>query len=74
MRDFNLEQFKLHFDGPLYISIDIDALDPAFAPGVSHFEPGGLAVRDILSILQSIDVPVVGADIVNTILSVILME
>lgn len=65
MRDFNLERFKLEFDGPLYITIDIDALDPAFAPGVSHFEPGGLSVRDILSVLQSINVPVVGADIVE---------
>ena len=65
MRDFNLQDFKLELDGPVYITIDIDALDPAFAPGVSHFEPGGLAVRDILSILQGIDVPVVGADIVE---------
>ncbi|MBA3650791.1 MAG: arginase family protein, partial [Chthoniobacterales bacterium] len=31
------------FDGPVYISIDLDALDPAFAPGVSHQEPGGLS-------------------------------
>lgn len=65
MRDFRLQDFELKLDGPVYITIDIDALDPAFAPGVSHFEPGGLAVRDILSILQGIDVPVVGADIVE---------
>ena len=41
-------------DGPLYISIDMDALDPAFAPGVSHHEPGGLSVRDILSVLDRV--------------------
>ena len=31
--------------GPVYLSIDLDGLDPAFAPGVSHREPGGLTVR-----------------------------
>lgn len=55
----------LTLTGPLYVSIDLDALDPAYAPGVSHHEPGGLSVRDILGILQSIDVPIVGADIVE---------
>jgi arginase len=27
----------------VYVSIDVDSLDPAFAPGVSHFEPGGFS-------------------------------
>lgn len=52
-------------DGPIYISFDIDALDPAFAPGVSHIEPGGLSTRDALTILQSIKGKIVGADIVE---------
>lgn len=52
-------------DGPLYVSIDLDALDPAFAPGVSHQEPGGLSVRDILDVLHRIETPIVGADIVE---------
>jgi len=56
---------RFEFSGPLYISLDMDALDPAFAPGVSHHEPGGLATRDILGIIQQIDVPVIGADIVE---------
>jgi arginase family enzyme len=43
----------------------MDALDPAFAPGVSHLEPGGLSVRDILSVLQRVRGPIVGADIVE---------
>jgi agmatinase len=51
--------------GPLYVSIDIDALDPAFAPGVSHREPGGLSVREVLTLLQSLPLPLVGADIVE---------
>ncbi len=50
---------------PLYVSIDLDALDPAFAPGVSHPEPGGLSVRDIVSVLGRIRTRVVGADIVE---------
>lgn len=51
--------------GPLYITIDLDALDPAFAPGVAHREPGGLSVRDIISVLHRVKGPVVGADIVE---------
>ena len=54
-----------NFQGPLYISFDMDALDPAFAPGVSHHEPGGLSTRDVLTVIQNIDVPVIGADIVE---------
>ena len=53
------------FGGPLYISFDMDALDPAFAPGVSHHEPGGLSTRDVLTVIQNIDAPVIGADIVE---------
>src|SRR5687767_4645655 len=51
--------------GPLYVSIDLDAFDPAFAPGVSHHEPGGLSVRDVLAVLDRVAAPVVGADIVE---------
>jgi agmatinase len=51
--------------GPLYFSLDLDALDPAFAPGISHHEPGGLTTREVLSVIQSIQAPLVGADIVE---------
>ncbi len=51
--------------GPVYVSIDLDGLDPAFAPGVSHREPGGLSVRDVLHLLATLDGPIVGADIVE---------
>ena len=50
---------------PLYISLDLDVLDPAFAPGISHHEPGGLSTRELITILHSIDVEIVGADIVE---------
>jgi len=50
---------------PVYVSIDIDAFDPAFAPGVSHREPGGLTVREVLTVLHGLSVPLVAADIVE---------
>jgi len=52
-------------EDPLYISLDLDVLDPAFAPGVSHYEPGGLSTRQVLDIIHRIDVRIVGADIVE---------
>jgi arginase len=64
MRDFAPDRVPIP-DGPLYISIDMDALDPAFAPGVSHHEPGGLSVRDVLSVLHKVRSPIVGADVVE---------
>ncbi len=57
--------YALNLEGPLYVSLDMDVFDPAFAPGVSHHEPGGLSTRDVLSIVQAIDVPLVGSDIVE---------
>jgi len=56
---------QLEFDGPVYISFDIDALDPAFAPGVSHREPGGLSTRQAIDLIQRLKAKVVGADIVE---------
>jgi len=58
-------RLPMTFTGPLYISLDLDVLDPAFAPGVSHFEPGGLTTRELIDILQGMKGPVVGADIVE---------
>ena len=64
MRDFAPDRVPVQ-EAPLYISIDLDALDPAFAPGVSHHEPGGLSVRDILAVLHRVQGPIVGADVVE---------
>ena len=50
---------------PLYISIDLDGFDPAFAPGVSHHEPGGPSTREFLKVLDRVPGPIVGADIVE---------
>lgn len=56
---------ELAIDGPLYLSVDLDVFDPAFAPGISHHEPGGLSPRDVIHIIQNIPAPLVGADIVE---------
>jgi arginase len=56
---------NLNLAGPLYVSFDMDALDPAFAPGVSHWEPGGLSTREAIRYLQGLPAPIVGADLVE---------
>jgi arginase len=57
------DQIKIH--GPVYISFDMDVLDPAFAPGISHREPGGMTVRESIAHLHAIEGTIVGADIVE---------
>jgi arginase family enzyme len=52
-------------EGSVYLSVDLDGLDPAFAPGVSHHEPGGLSVREVLSLVQDIRGTLQGADVVE---------
>jgi arginase len=56
---------ELKLAGPLYVSFDMDALDPAFAPGVSHWEPGGLTTREAIRYLHALPNAIVGADIVE---------
>ena len=51
--------------GPVYVSLDLDGLDPAFAPGVAHPEPGGLSTRDAVCLLHRIRVPIAGGDVVE---------
>ena len=55
----------LNLKGPVYISLDMDVLDPAFAPGVSHHEPGGLSTRALIQLIQDLQMPIVGADLVE---------
>ena len=56
---------KKRFNKPVYLSFDMDALDPAFAPGVSHYEPGGFTTREVLTVIQDVRADIVGADIVE---------
>ena len=73
-RRFDVEQIDMRtwavgirpqITGSWYLSLDLDGLDPAFAPGVAHREPGGLSVREVLSLIESQPGPLVGADIVE---------
>lgn len=51
--------------GPVYVSLDLDVLEPMLAPGLSHPEPGGLTVRNVLELLAVLRADVVGADVVE---------
>jgi arginase len=64
MTDFAPDKVPV-LDGALYISIDLDGIDPSEAPGVSHPEPGGLTMREVLAVLRRQTAPVVGADVVE---------
>jgi len=64
MKDLDLRKIP-KFQNPLYISLDLDGIDPAFAPGVSHNEPGGLSSREVINLIQNIKTELVGADIVE---------
>jgi agmatinase len=53
-------------DSPVYVSIDIDVLDPAHAPGTGTPEPGGLTTRELMLILRGMaGLPIAGVDVVE---------
>jgi len=55
-----------HGHPPVYLSLDIDCLDPAFAPGTGTPEPGGMSSNQVLSVLEELaDLPFVGMDCVE---------
>lgn len=62
-----LEQMLHRLDEkPVYVSVDIDVLDPAFAPGTGTPEPGGLSSRELLYLIRGLaPLNIVGADVVE---------
>ena len=64
MREWN-SGLNFEFSNPVYLSIDMDCLDPGFAPGVSHYEPGGFTPRDVIAMIQNLKGDIIGADIVE---------
>jgi agmatinase len=64
MKDLR-DDLALSFKNPLYISFDMDALDPAFAPGVSHQEGGGLTTRQAIDIIHRLKAGIIGLDVVE---------
>jgi arginase len=63
MKDWN--DGGLEFEQPVYLSFDLDVIEPGLAPGVSHREPGGLTVRQAIGIIHSLRGALVGADFVE---------
>jgi agmatinase len=60
------ERLAAHGNPPIYLSLDIDCLDPAFAPGTGTPEPGGLSTAQVLSVIEELaDLPFVGMDCVE---------
>jgi agmatinase len=59
------ENLRIDITTPVYVSIDLDGLDPAYAPGVSHREPGGPSPRQVINLIHTLDQPIVAADIVE---------
>ncbi|HMO44658.1 MAG TPA: agmatinase [Rubrivivax sp.] len=60
------ERFAAHGHPPVYLSLDIDVLDPAFAPGTGTPEPGGLSSNQVFTMLEELaGLPFVGMDCVE---------
>jgi arginase len=55
----------LEFEQPVYLSFDLDVIEPGLAPGVSHREPGGLTIRQAIDMIHSLRGALVGADFVE---------
>jgi len=64
MKDFR-DDLVLAFDTPVYVTFDLDGLDPSCAPGVSHREPGGLTTRQAVDVIRRLRGRVVGGDVVE---------
>ena len=60
-------------DGPVYLTVDVDVLDPAFIPGTGTPEPGGMTATDLLLAVRTVaaELELVGADVVEVIPSAI---
>lgn len=64
MRELD-KMHKLRLEGPVYLSLDLDVFDPAFVPGVSHHEPGGMSPREFINAFHELELDLIGADIVE---------
>jgi arginase len=64
MRAFR-DDFDPKFATPVYVTFDLDGLDPSCAPGVSHPEPGGLTTRQAVDLIDRVGTRIVGADVVE---------
>jgi len=64
MRDWRGPE-PMSLEGPVYLSLDLDVLDPAFIAGIAHPEPGGLTVAELVRQLRELEARIVGVDLVE---------
>ena len=62
---WEVDRFIYSEPGPVYLSVDIDVLDPAFAPGCGNPVPGGLSTRQLLDLIHRLDVEILAVDLVE---------
>ncbi len=62
---WEMDRFAYETSKPVYLSLDMDVLDPAFAPGVGNPVPGGLSSRQLIDLIQRLDIEIVGMDLVE---------
>ena len=62
---WEFDDFAFEAQKPLYISVDIDALDPAYAPGCGNPVPGGISMRSLLNFIHRLKAPIVAVDVVE---------
>jgi len=62
---WEIDGWHLRARGPLYLSVDIDVLDPAAAPGCGNPVPGGLTSRQLLDLIHTLDAEIVAVDLVE---------
>jgi agmatinase len=60
-----ISQFREYIKGPVYLSIDMDAIDPAYAPALGTPEPYGLTPRDVRAVISCLAPDIVGFDLVE---------
>jgi agmatinase len=60
-----VSDWEPNFDGTVYLSVDIDAADPAFAPGTGTMEPFGLAPRELRRVVRAVASHTIGFDVVE---------
>jgi agmatinase len=62
-----IEYYLINIDGPIYISIDMDVVDPSIAPSVGNPTPGGLFISELETIIETLSRKnIVGLDVVET--------
>jgi agmatinase len=61
----SVDECRLDFDGDVYLSVDVDAADPGFAPGTGTPEPFGLTPREMRSVVREVAPEAVGFDVVE---------